>query len=69
MLFPNLNAEQARYGDSNEKVAEYIGITRVSYESKKRRGNFSIAEANALCERYKCDYRYLFSETPTSPNT
>lgn len=67
-MFPNLNAEQARYGESNEAVANFLGISRVAYEGKKRRGSFTITEANKLCDKYQCSYPYLFSETPTPPN-
>lgn len=66
-MFPNLNAEQARYGDSNEAAAKFLGISRVAYENKKRRGSFSITEANMLCEKYRCSYAYLFSESPVPP--
>ena len=34
MLFRNLEAEQARKGLTNSNVAEKLGISRVSYESK-----------------------------------
>lgn len=53
---PNINA-----------VAAFLGISRVAYENKKRRGSFSINEANKLCEKYRCSYAYLFSETPVPP--
>ena len=66
-MFPNLNAEQARYGDSNETVAAFLGVTRVCYEGKKKRGTFSITEANKLCDKYGCDYAYLFSQKPIQP--
>ena len=66
-MFPNLNAEQARYGENNAVVAEMLGITRVAYESKKRSGKFSISDANKLCDHYKCNYAYLFSTDPISP--
>lgn len=35
-LFRNLEAEQARYGLTNQNVADKLGISRVSYESKKK---------------------------------
>lgn len=66
-MFPNLNAEQARYNDSNSAVADFLGMSRVSYESKKRTGRLSIDDANKLCQKYKCNYSYLFSETPIPP--
>lgn len=66
-MFPNLNAEQARYGENNAAVAEMLGITRVSYEAKKRSGKFSISDANRLCDHYNCDYAYLFAVEPIAP--
>lgn len=38
-MFRNLEAEQARKGFTNSDVAEKLGISRVSYESKKNLGN------------------------------
>lgn len=35
-MFKNLNAEQARMGLTNSDVAQRLGISRVSYESKKK---------------------------------
>lgn len=67
-MFPNLNAEQARYSESNSDVAAILGITRVAYESRKRTGKFSLADVNKLCDHYACDYSYLFSDEPISPN-
>ena len=68
-MFPNLNAEQARYGHSNEYVASMIGLKRCTYETKKRNGKFTMNEINALCEVYHCDYAYLFSASPITPKT
>ncbi len=68
-MFPNLNAEQARYGHSNQYIANYLNLNRCTYESKKKSGRFSMDEINRLCELYKCDYKYLFSFEPISPVT
>lgn len=66
-MFPNLNAEQARWGHSNESTAQKLGLNRTTYENKKRTGRFSIAEINHLCELYNCDYDYLFADSPIPP--
>lgn len=66
-MFPNLNAEQARYSESNATVAGFLGLSRVAYEGKKRSGKFSLNEATRLCQKYKCDYSYLFAEDPIVP--
>lgn len=43
-MFRNLEAEQARLGLSNESMAEYLGISRVAYENKKKTGKFKYIE-------------------------
>lgn len=60
MLFRNLEAEQARCGLTNSDVAEKLGISRVSYESKKKTGKFTTFEIKALCKLFKCKFDYLF---------
>lgn len=59
-MYRNLDAEQARCKLSNEKMAAFLGISRVSYENKKRSGKFSVPQAQALCDLFKCDFAYLF---------
>lgn len=66
-MFPNLNAEQARYGHSNQAVANILGLNRNTYEGKKRTGKFSMKEINMLCDLYHCPYKYLFSQQPFAP--
>ena len=66
-MFPNLNAEQARHGHTNQNVADLLGLNRTTYESKKKSGRFSMEEINALCKMYNCDYSYLFSTEPVAP--
>lgn len=43
-MFRNLEAEQARKDMTNQQVADYIGISRVSYENKKKTGKFYVTE-------------------------
>lgn len=43
-MFNNLEAEQARHNMTNGQVANVIGISRVSYERKKKSGKFNRAE-------------------------
>lgn len=60
-MFPNLRAEQARANMSNQKVADYLGMSRVTYESKKKSGRFNVDESRRLCELFNCDFDYLFT--------
>ena len=59
-MFRNLEAEQARFGFTNQMVAEKLGISRVSYENKKKTGKFTTKEIKALCKMFKCKFDYLF---------
>lgn len=60
-MFPNLEAEQARNGHTNEEVAKILGMTRQAYEHKKKTGKFKLKEINILIETYRVDFSYLFA--------
>lgn len=59
-MFRNLEAEQARNGFTNSDMAEKLGISRVSYENKKKTGKFTTFEIKKLCKMFKCKFDYLF---------
>ncbi len=65
MMFRNLEAEQRRYGYTNAKMAEILGISRVTYENKKRTGMFNRPQIEALLHLFHCKFEYLF-ETDSS---
>lgn len=60
-MFPNLNAEEARKGLSESKVAIAIGINPNTYASKKRIGSFKLSEINKLLRLFNCSFDYLFT--------
>ena len=60
-VFRNLEAEQARKGYTNQNVADILGISRVSYENKKKSGKFTTREIKALCKLFGCKFDYLFA--------
>ena len=60
-MFRNLEAEQARLGLTNQDVATILGISRVSYENKKKSGKFTTVEIKKLCRLFKCKFDYLFT--------
>lgn len=60
-MFPNLDAEQARLRMNNTKVAEKLGISRVSYENKKKSGKFTTPEIKTLCVLFSSSFDYLFA--------
>lgn len=59
-VFRNLEAEQARFSLTNQQVADKLGISRVSYENKKKTGKFTALEAKKLCKIFKVKFDYLF---------
>ena len=59
-MFRNLDAEQARLGYTNQQVADKLGISRVSYENKKKSGKFTTLEIKKLCKIFKAKFDYLF---------
>lgn len=59
-MYPNLRAEQARKGHTDEHVASVLGISRSSYNNKVNTGRLKVEEIRKLCELYGCDFSYLF---------
>ena len=59
-MFRNLDAEQARHQMNNSEVAEYLGLSRRSYEHKKKSGKFTAIEVKKLMSLFKCTFDYLF---------
>lgn len=59
-MFRNLEAEQARLNFTNQQMAEKLGMSRVSYENKKKSGKFTALEAKKLCKLFKVKFDYLF---------
>lgn len=60
-MFRNLDAEQARNGMTNIDVANYLKLSRVSYEKKKKSGKFTTFEIKKLCYLFSCTFEYLFA--------
>ncbi len=59
-MFRNLEAEQKRYGYTNAKMAEILGISRVTYENKKKNGMFNRPQIETLLRLFNCKFEYLF---------
>ena len=65
-MFRNLEAEQARFNFTNQQMAEKLGMSRVSYENKKKSGKFTALEAKKLCKLFKVKFDYLFETNESS---
>ena len=59
-MFPNLNAEQARYNLSDSQMGDILQISRSAYNNKKRKGKFVVSEIVILLETFHCNFDYLF---------
>ena len=59
-MFRNLEAEQRRAGMTNTDVAEYLGVSRATYENKKKDGKFTRPEIVKLLRLFNCKFEYLF---------
>ena len=63
ILFPGLVGEMARHGDTQEKLGEKIGLSRVSIINKlSGRNEWTFNEIEAICNYYKKDYYELFKK-------
>jgi len=60
-MFPNLQAEQARKGHTNEYLAKLLGITRHTLKKRKTIGDFKLNEITMLLSLYTSDFDYLFA--------
>ena len=61
-MFRNLEAEQRRLGKTNAQMAELLGVSRVTYEHKKKTGAFTRPQIVKLLSAFGCTFEYLFSE-------
>lgn len=61
-MFRNLEAEQKRIGLTNAQMAERLGISRVTYEIKKKTGNFNRFQIVMLLTLFQCKFEYLFAD-------
>lgn len=67
-MFRNLEAEQRRAGMTNAEVAQVLGVTRATYENKKKDGKFTRREIVVLLRLFGTTFEYLFEEaTPGKP--
>ena len=60
MMFANLDAEQKRKGMTNADVAEYLGISRMTYETKEKNGKFTRPQIVQLLKLFGGNFEYLF---------
>lgn len=59
-MFRNLDAEQGRYGYTDDKMAAMLGMTRETFGRKKKTGKFTRPEIAKMLDTFGCSFEYLF---------
>ena len=59
-MYPNLDAEQARHGHTDDYVARVLGISVEEYQKRKASRSIGLQEAVALEAMYEQSTEYLF---------
>ncbi len=60
-MLKNLDAEQRRARMNNSQMAEILGISRITYENKKKTGQFTRPQIVTLMNLFGCRFEYLFA--------
>lgn len=60
-MFPNLLGLKEYYHLTSEDMAEIIGTSRQTYESKMKTGKFTPAECKLFCARFDRTFDFLFA--------
>lgn len=62
-LYPNLQAQMAKYGETGETLAKLLGISSISvYNKLSGKTEWKISEIETLCKRFDSDYYHLFKK-------
>ena len=67
MKYPNIEAERARKGMSNEAMAERLGVTRKTLYSWMEKGNIPVSSLIHMADMFGCSIDYLLGrEVPAA---
>lgn len=59
MKYPNIDAERARKGMSNDRLAEELGITRKTLYNWMDKGNIPLSALIRMADLFGCTIDYL----------
>ena len=59
MKYPNIEAERARRGISNDSLAEQLGVTRKTLFNWMDKGNIPVSALIRMAEMFSCSIDYL----------
>lgn len=59
MKYPNIDAERARKGMSNDSLAERLGVSRKTLYNWMENGNIPTAALIKMADEFSCSIDYL----------
>lgn len=59
MKYPNIDAERARKGFSNDSLAEKLGVTRKTLYNWMDKGNIPVSALIQMADIFGCSIDYL----------
>lgn len=59
MKYPNIEAERARRGLSNDALSEQLGVTRKTLFSWMAKGNIPVSALIKMADIFNCSIDYL----------
>ena len=59
MKYPNIEAERARRGISNDVLAEHLGVTRKTLFNWMDKGNIPVSALIQMADLFSCTIDYL----------
>lgn len=59
MKYPNIDAERARSGISNDRLAEALGVSRKTLYNWLSKGNIPLSALNKMADMFGCSIDYL----------
>lgn len=60
-MYPNLLGQKAARGLTDGDMASIIGVSRTSYQSKRKSGRFTVKECQLYCRYFGKSFEYLFA--------
>ena len=63
MKYPNIDAERARKGMSNDQLAERLGVTRKTIYNWMNSGNIPLSSLIQMADFFGCSIDYLLGRT------
>lgn len=63
MKYPNIEAERARSGVSNDTLAEKLGVTRKTLYNWMEKGNIPVSALIQMADLFECSIDYLLGRS------